>query len=66
MPSPLLWVHVQVMSGMLVAPRVPEAAERLEMSTLVDTCCSPPWTCHTCSRDARTTVAAPNGTAVAT
>lgn len=26
------------MSGQLVAPRVPEAAERLEMSTLVDTC----------------------------
>ena len=38
----LLWVHVQVMSGMLVAPRVPEAAERLEMSTLVDTCLSTP------------------------
>lgn len=28
----------QVMSGMLVAPRVPEAAERLELQTLVDTC----------------------------
>ena len=42
----LLWVHGQVMSGMLVAPRVPEAAERLEMSTLVDTCLSIPWTCH--------------------
>lgn len=30
-------MFLQVMSGQLVAPRVPEAAERLEMSTLVDT-----------------------------
>jgi len=30
-------IVLQVMSGQLVAPRVPEVAERLEMSTLVDT-----------------------------
>ena len=28
---------LQVMSGMLVAPRVPEPAERMEMASLVDT-----------------------------
>ena len=51
MPKPLLWVLVQVMSGMLVAPRVPEAAERLEMATLVDTCCSLPLNLPTSAAD---------------